>query len=256
MGKMRAIIGAWSLLILIGAASAQNPDPSKWMCRNLADSGGFTYQGETLFGNQACRPVPQSAPAHPTASKQDDALPAPTNNTAPVPKQENATVPAAAATPQPSPEPVVAPSVSGQHFNFERGQRVYVVAVGTRSRDLDLTKSDLEVERYARDQFKKSKAFTVVSSLRSADFVFLILLDSESSDAEELALAALPDDYEKYGSNLDALRNEALWQSNNHYNVGRHAALAGATLGVSGLFDHTSVASSLVKRFQKETISK
>jgi hypothetical protein len=46
-----------------GVASAQSPDPSKWMCRNLADSGGFLYQGETIFGAQACRPIPQAAPA-------------------------------------------------------------------------------------------------------------------------------------------------------------------------------------------------
>jgi len=32
------------------------------MCRNLSDSGGFTYQGETIFGTQACRPVPQVKP--------------------------------------------------------------------------------------------------------------------------------------------------------------------------------------------------
>ena len=133
---------------------------------------------------------------------------------------------------------------------------MYVVAVGAGSRDLDLTKSELEVEREAKDQFKKSKGFTAVSTLRSADFVFFILFDSESSDAEELGLAALPDDYVKYGSNLDALRNVALWQSNKHYNVGRHAALLGATMGVSVLFDHSTVASDLVKQFQKETISK
>lgn len=251
---MRKGVVVCFLLILAGSASAQTPDPSKWMCRNLADSGGFTYQGETLFGNQACRPIPQSAPATTTASKQDAAVI--TQASKPTRETAIATDSATVATPQPSSGPVATPPVSGQHFNFERGQRVYVVAVSTRSRDLDLTKSELEVERNAKDQFKKSKEFMVVSTLRSADFVFFILLDPTSSDAEELALAALPDDYEKYGSNLDALRNVALWQSNNHYNVGRHAALAGATMGVSVLFDHASVASSLVKRFQKETISK
>ena len=254
----KVTVAVWFVLILAGAAFAQTPDPSKWMCRNLADSGGFAYEGETVFGNQACRPIPQSARATPTASKQDAATPVPANNTASLPKQEGATVTdsATAATPQPSSEPVATPSVSGQRFNFERGQRVYVVAVGAGSRDLDLTKSELEVEREAKDQFKKSKGFTAVSTLRSADFVFFILFDSESSDAEELGLAALPDDYVKYGSNLDALRNVALWQSNKHYNVGRHAALLGATMGVSVLFDHSTVASDLVKQFQKETISK
>ncbi|MGA8220782.1 MAG: DUF2846 domain-containing protein [Candidatus Acidiferrales bacterium] len=39
------------------------------MCRNLADSGGFVYQGETIFGSQACRPIPQaSARAQPATS--------------------------------------------------------------------------------------------------------------------------------------------------------------------------------------------
>jgi hypothetical protein len=51
-----------SLLVCATVASAQNPDPSKWMCRNLADSGGFTYQGETILGSQACRPIQQMTP--------------------------------------------------------------------------------------------------------------------------------------------------------------------------------------------------
>jgi hypothetical protein len=52
-----------ALLMFASMASAQNPDPSKWMCRNLADSGGFIYQGESVFGNQACRPISQAATA-------------------------------------------------------------------------------------------------------------------------------------------------------------------------------------------------
>ncbi|MFZ1973064.1 MAG: hypothetical protein WAU89_09475 [Candidatus Acidiferrales bacterium] len=59
-----------ALLTVSSVASAQNPDTSKWMCRNLADSGGFTYQGETIFGAQACRPIQQAStqaqPATPT----------------------------------------------------------------------------------------------------------------------------------------------------------------------------------------------
>ena len=260
---MRKVAVVWFLLIMTSGAFAQNqtPDPSKWMCRNLADSGGFTYQGETLFGNQACRPVPQSASPAPTTSKQDATAPTPTtptNNTALVSKQENATAAKTATSPTPESrsESIAATDGARQHFNFERGQRVYVVAVSTRSRDLDVTKSDLEVERDAREQFKKSKQFMVASTLRGADFVFFILFDSTSSESEEMALAVSPDDYQKYGSNLDALRNAALWQSSNHLNVGRHTALAGATIGVSVLFDHPSVAKGLVKRFQDETISK
>jgi hypothetical protein len=51
-----------SLFMFSGVASAQSPNPSKGMCRNLADSGNFLYQGEKIFGSQACRPIPQAAP--------------------------------------------------------------------------------------------------------------------------------------------------------------------------------------------------
>jgi hypothetical protein len=86
---MKTIIAMLCLLALSGAAFAQSPDSSKWMCRNLADSGGFTYQGETIFGTQACRPISQavaqaqlvtaspttvaSAQAQPTPAQQSDA---------------------------------------------------------------------------------------------------------------------------------------------------------------------------------------
>ena len=75
---MKTLTAVLSLLMLSSIASAQSPDPSKWMCRNLADSGGLVYQGESVFGTQACRPVPQatiapSAPAaaHNAATKRD-----------------------------------------------------------------------------------------------------------------------------------------------------------------------------------------
>ncbi len=60
---MKTITVFLSLLMLSSVAAAQSPDPSKWMCRNLSDSGGFVYQGETIFGSQACRPIQQAAPA-------------------------------------------------------------------------------------------------------------------------------------------------------------------------------------------------
>jgi hypothetical protein len=71
---MKTVIATLSLLMVSSVASAQSPDPSKWMCRNLADSGGFTYQGETIFGTLACRPIQQAAPAPSAAapvSRQD-----------------------------------------------------------------------------------------------------------------------------------------------------------------------------------------
>lgn len=87
-----------SLLLFSGFAFAQSPDPSKWMCRNLSDSGGFTYQGETIFGTQACRPIPQAAPAN----GQDAGMAAVSGSvTAPV-----------AATPQPAPTAAPAPAAS------------------------------------------------------------------------------------------------------------------------------------------------
>jgi hypothetical protein len=77
------------VLMFAAVASAQSPDPSKWMCRNLSDSGGFLYQGETIFGSQACRPIPQ-APMQPVATPpaitpQAQAAPAPVPAQAPTP---------------------------------------------------------------------------------------------------------------------------------------------------------------------------
>jgi hypothetical protein len=72
---MKTLTMTLSLFMFSGVASAQNPDPAKWMCRDLSESGGFLYQGETIFGSQACRPIPQGAPAVATAapaSKQDN----------------------------------------------------------------------------------------------------------------------------------------------------------------------------------------
>jgi hypothetical protein len=62
-GLKIAAVTAVYLVLASGtfAQTAQNPDPSKWMCRNLADSGGYVYQGETIFGSQACRPIPQAS---------------------------------------------------------------------------------------------------------------------------------------------------------------------------------------------------
>jgi hypothetical protein len=58
---MKTILVILSLAVFSSMASAQTPDPARWMCRNLSESGGFTYQGETIFGTQACRPSAQAA---------------------------------------------------------------------------------------------------------------------------------------------------------------------------------------------------
>ena len=70
---MKLTMAVLSLLACATLACAQNPDPSKWMCRNVSESGGFVYQGETVFGPQACRPIQQMAAAEP---KHDVATPA------------------------------------------------------------------------------------------------------------------------------------------------------------------------------------
>lgn len=70
---MKLVMAVLSVLAYATVACAQNPDPSKWMCRNVSESGGFVYQGETVFGTQACRPIQQTAAAEP---KHDVATPA------------------------------------------------------------------------------------------------------------------------------------------------------------------------------------
>ncbi|HXO05103.1 MAG TPA: hypothetical protein VN884_05680 [Candidatus Sulfotelmatobacter sp.] len=85
---MKLVMAVLSLLACATVACAQNPDPSKWMCRNLTDSGGFAYQGESIFGTQACRLIPQAAPAAsvaPAAVQQAPTMATVTNSvTAPV----------------------------------------------------------------------------------------------------------------------------------------------------------------------------
>jgi 2,3-bisphosphoglycerate-independent phosphoglycerate mutase len=66
-------------------------------------------------------------------------------------------------------------------FGFRRAQAVYVVAVKSLSRNLTVTSADLEVERHAKEQFKKEKAFRLAKVLSEADFVFLIVVDDASA---------------------------------------------------------------------------
>ncbi len=99
---MKTLTVICTLFMFSGVASAQNPDPSKWMCRNLSDSGGFTYQGESIFGTQACRPIPQDAPqAPPAAASPATAAPTPAQPAAPSaqPASASAQPPAASTRP-------------------------------------------------------------------------------------------------------------------------------------------------------------
>jgi hypothetical protein len=107
---MKTVTGILSLLMFSGVASAQSPDLSKWMCRNLADSGNFTYQGETIFGTQACRPIPQAVPASLAASAapRQDAGMATVNASVTAPVAPAAPQPTAVADPAPTASPAAA----------------------------------------------------------------------------------------------------------------------------------------------------
>jgi hypothetical protein len=139
------------LLAFPGLASAQNPDPSKWMCRNAAESGGFIYQGETVFGTQACRPIPQAEPANtqaaipnpppqsqafaaPSAQPATPAEPTPTNRPSPAapPAAASYSAPVAGYAPQvpPANSVTAAPAstaVQPTGFILEDGTPVHLV---------------------------------------------------------------------------------------------------------------------------------
>src|SRR5207248_3161561 len=77
---------------------------------------------------------------------------------------------------------------SASGFKFAKEQRVYIVAVDSTSRNASVTKADLELERYAKDQFKKRKVFRNANTVSGADFVFFVMLDTDSSRTDEIAL--------------------------------------------------------------------
>jgi hypothetical protein len=119
---MKTIMMALSLLIFSGVAAAQNPDPSKWMCRNLSESGGFAYQGESVFGTQACRPIQQAAPAA-SAAPVAVATPPPEATMATV--SGSVTAPVVPVTPQPA--PLAAPTAAANPATISDGKtRVFV----------------------------------------------------------------------------------------------------------------------------------
>jgi hypothetical protein len=112
---MKTVTATLALLMFSGVAAAQNPDPSKWMCRNLSESSGFLYQGETIFGSQACRPIQQTAPAASAPATS------PSNSVTETPKQENPV-----ATPEAGAPPATAPTAP-KGFVLEDGTPVHLV---------------------------------------------------------------------------------------------------------------------------------
>jgi hypothetical protein len=119
---MKTITPVFSLLIFASIASAQSPDPSKWMCRNLSESGGFLYQGESIFGSQACRPIQQTAPAAAAAVPAASTPSTPPTATATeTPKQD-----APAATPVEA-APTTSAATPPKGFLLEDGTPVHLV---------------------------------------------------------------------------------------------------------------------------------
>ncbi len=114
---MKTAIAILSLVLVPSVASAQSPDPSKWMCRNLADSGGFLYQGESVFGTQACRPIPQTTAVIAPAAA----------SVAAAPQQEVAASSAPAPTPAVAAAPPAVATTPGVGFLLEDGTPVHLV---------------------------------------------------------------------------------------------------------------------------------
>jgi hypothetical protein len=119
---MKTVTAILSLLMLSSMASAQSPDPSKWMCRNLSESGGFLYQGETIFGSQACRPIQQTAPAAEPAAPAESTPSTPSTATATeMPKQDTSAETSVAAA------PTTSAATPPKGFLLEDGTPVHLV---------------------------------------------------------------------------------------------------------------------------------
>ncbi|HEY8460735.1 MAG TPA: hypothetical protein VIM99_10165 [Blastocatellia bacterium] len=123
-------------------------------------------------------------------------------------------------------------AASAQESAFEAGQSVYVVAVKSSGQP------DLSTEHTLKDEFEKQKAFKVAPSLQSADFVFLTLVEYEYDLAlaggvgvgngnikSVAAFVVSPDAYAQHKSDLDNLRNNALWQTGENYSFWRGGSL-------------------------------
>jgi hypothetical protein len=127
---------------------------------------------------------------------------------------------------------VLASAASAQESTFKAGQTVYVVAVKSSGQP------DLSTERKLKDEFEKQKAFKVATSLQSADFVFLMLVEYEYNQVaaggvgvggEDIksvaAFVVSPEAYTRHKADLDNLRDKALWQINENNNIWRTGGL-------------------------------
>jgi len=87
-------------------------------------------------------------------------------------------------------EPKCYPFQTADTFKFAKEQRVYVVAVETGSRNLNATSGNLQLERLAKNQFKKERSFRIATTLREADFVFFVVLASFCRETQKSLLCS------------------------------------------------------------------
>lgn len=140
-----------------------------------------------------------------------------------------------------------------QTKRISAGQAAYVVAIGSETRSLAHASSRLDVERRAKTEFAKRKAFHIAPSVPDADFAFVVIVDDSSGRVEEIALALWIDDYIRLrNTDVDQLRVVAFWQGSPIPISKRRAASAVATVGWSELFRESSVARGLVADFHKQ----
>jgi hypothetical protein len=117
-------------------------------------------------------------------------------------------------------------------FEFKKGQSAYVVAIKSNGNP------DLAVEQKLKKEFKNKKTFNLASSLSSADFVFVMYVEYEYNQvavsgigigSEDIrsasAYVVLPAIYSQFKSDLDNLRDEALWQFGKNNNMWRTGGL-------------------------------
>src|SRR5262245_32455991 len=108
---------------------------------------------------------------------------------------------------------VLASATSAQESAFKAGQAVYVVAVRSSKQP------DLSTERKLKDEFEKHKSFKIATSLQSADFVFLMIVEYEFNQVmfnnigagiEEVksvaAYVVSPDTYTRHKADIDSRR--------------------------------------------------
>lgn|SRR5262245_58340472 len=123
---------------------------------------------------------------------------------------------------------VLASAAPAQKFALKAGQTVYVVAVKSSKQPDPLT------ERKLKDEFEKHKSFKIATSLQSADFVFLVVVEYEfnqvmfnniGSGVEEVksvaAFVVSPQEYARNKADLDNLRDNALWRTIENNNARR-----------------------------------